>query len=324
MVRMCGTEQIAGSRGVFEAEVTANDRICLEHYRLCIRLGEFPPTVPGQFVQLQCRPLEAQVGWQEADWPPDRPPTLRQGELVAAQPLLRRPFSLAGRRDADGHAELDIIYRVIGAGTGWLAGVRPTNRLSVLGPLGNGFAIRPDAPAAAIVGGGVGIPPMIYLAEALRRAGKGVTAFCGARSGSLLPLRLREGTRVPADVCPTPCAEPLAGVGVESVIATDDGSLGVKGLVSEALERWLGAQAAPAERMVVYCCGPEEMMRAVGDTCIAAGIECQLAMERHMACGMGTCQSCVVKIRDDSPAGWAFKLCCTDGPVFDARNVVWE
>jgi len=74
---------------------------------------------------------------------------------------------------------------------------------------------------------------------------------------------------------------------------------------------------------VAYCCGPEALMKAVGEICITRGIECQLALERYMACGMGTCQSCNVRIRDDSTRGWSYKLCCTDGPIFDAREVVW-
>ena len=310
-------------RGTFVAEVVANERICDEHYLLGLSLGAFPLTRPGQFVQLQCRGLGEQAGASLVDWPPGRLPALTQPELTESQPLLRRPFSLAGRRDRDGGGvELDIIYRVIGAGTHWLAGVQAGMELSVLGPLGNEFAIRQAKPQAALVGGGVGIPPMLYLAEALAEAGKSTVALCGARSANLLPLTLSPNV-APSPAEPTLCAEQFARTGTAAVIATDDGTAGFRGLVSEAFEHWLDATAPPAGELVVYCCGPEEMMKSVGLLCIARGIECQLALERHMACGMGTCQSCIVKIRDSGEQGWSYKLCCTDGPVFDARDVIW-
>ena len=114
------------------------------------------------------------------------------------------------------------------------------------------------------------------------------------------------------------------GSGCQESIATDDGSLGRAGFVDQAFEHWLDQAGLGAEDLVVYACGPEAMMQAVAEICLLREIECQLALERHMACGMGTCQSCVVKIRDGSDRGWSFKLCCTDGPVFDARDVVWD
>lgn len=310
------------SRGVFVGEVCRNERLCEEHALLGIRLGQFPPARPGQFVQLQCRGLDEQIGAREVRWPAEGPPQLTQPELTGKEPLLRRPFSLAAWRQWDRGVALEILYRAVGTGTHWLWDVPVGTALSVLGPLGNGFAIRPEATHAALVGGGVGIPPMLFLAEHLAAAGKTAVAFCGVRTEGLLPLTVCD--RPGADGRPSRCIEEFARHGAESVIATDDGTLGWPGLVSGALAAWLdGAAPGPAD-LVVYSCGPEPMMRAVADLCIARGIECQLALERHMACGMGTCQSCIVKIRDDGARGWSYKLCCTDGPVFDAREVLWE
>jgi len=310
---------------VFTADASANERLCDEHYRLTLELPAFPPTGPGQFVQLLCRPPGEPASGEALQWVNGQPPQFTQGELVTRQAMLRRPFSIAGRRDRpDGRVELDIIYRTVGVGTRWLGDVRPGQPLSVLGPLGNAFDIRPDKPAAALVGGGVGIPPLLYLAEALATGGKRTVAFSGARTASLLPLKLSSDVEVSADGAPSECVAEFTAFGVDSAVATDDGSLGTGGFVSEAFQRWLdGGPADPAE-LVVYSCGPEPMMRAVAETCIARGITCQLSMERTMACGMGTCQSCVCKIRDDSDQGWGYKLCCTDGPVFDARDVVWD
>ncbi len=311
-------------RGTFVGEVTANEVLCDEHYLLRLAIGEFPPTLPGQFVQLQCRGLDEQIGLGEVDWPEGKPPRFTQAELTGYEPLLRRPFSLAGRGGTeDGDVELDIIYRAIGRGTKWLAGVKAGDRLSVLGPLGNAFAILDDKPMAALVGGGVGIPPMLYLAEALAAAGKRTVAFSGVRSANLLPLKLLAGAEVSAAGAPTHCVAEFEACNASAAVATDDGSIGFKGMVSDAFANWLDAHVQDPAKLAVYCCGPEEMMQAVAELCIRRGVECQLAMERHMACGMGTCQSCIVKVRSGGESGWCYKLCCTDGPIFDAREIIW-
>ena len=313
------------ARGSFLAEVLANEAICDGHYRLILDVGAFPPTQPGQFVQLLCRPTEPPAPGADIEWGDGQPPAFTQSELTDREPLLRRPFSLAGRRDhAHGASELDIIYRVIGTGTGWLTGVQAGQSLSVLGPLGNHFPISPAKPRAVLVGGGVGIPPMLYLAEALQAAGKQTVGFMGARTAELLPLRLLPGGEVRPDGQPTHCVAELAAVGVDTGLVTDDGSLGLGGYVHQALHRWLTEGGCESQDLVVYACGPEPMMRAVGELCIAAGIECRLSLERYMACGMGTCQSCVCKLRSETDRGWAYKLCCTDGPVFDAATILWD
>ncbi len=321
------------SRGVFQAEVLTNRKICRDHFRLHLLVENFPPSKPGQFVQVQCRGLEPPTSTKLTDWPQDRPPHLTQPELTDTEPFLRRPLSLAGRIDrADGGAELVFIYRVVGTGTRWLSGLSAEDRVSVLGPLGNGFEIRAESPQAVLVGGGVGIPPLIYLAEALAASGKGkkskhdkkVIAFTGARSAELLPLTFVPKARIATDAQPSPCIAEFSACGASTVVATDDGSAGFHGLISDAFAAWIAQSGLPAGQVVVYACGPEPMMQAVADACQSwGGVECQLALERHMACGMGTCQSCVVKTRTDSKDGWKFSLCCTDGPIFDARQVLW-
>ena len=308
---------------MFLAEVVANTPLCGRHYLLRLALPQFPPTAAGQFVQLQCRYPQPQVSMREADWPADRPPRLNQPELADHEAFLRRPLSLADRHDAGDHVELEIIYRVSGTGTAWLAGVQPGDRLSVLGPLGNAFPIRADKPLAALVGGGVGIPPMIYLARALAAVGHAAIAFTGVRSAEFLPGTLISDMPPRSDGTPTFCLGEFARYAVPAAVATDDGSLGFSGLVVQPLERWLDRQRVDPSRLVVYSCGPEKMMQAVAELCRRRDIECLLSLERHMACGMGTCQSCVVKIRSDAEPGWSFKLCCTDGPVFNARDVLW-
>ena len=312
------------ARGTFLAEVSVNERICDEHYRMVLAAGGLPPSRPGQFVQILCRPPGGEHAAHEVQWSPAGVPVFTQKELTESQPLLRRPLSLARRRDyPDAAAEIEIIYRTIGTGTHWLATVACGAVLSVLGPLGTGFSIDPARPIAALVGGGVGLPPMLYLARTLVEAGKNVTAFAGARTATLLPLRPGpEPART--DGTPGPCAAELAEIGAQTVVATDDGTLGFAGLVSEPLVRWLDEQDRPDERVKVYTCGPEPMMKAVAQTCGSRGVACEVSMERHMACGMGTCQSCICKLRTDAEPGWQYKLCCTDGPVFNAAEIIWD
>ncbi len=95
-------------------------------------------------------------------------------------------------------------------------------------------------------------------------------------------------------------------------------------MVHEAFAQWLEREKPISDELVVYACGPEPMMKAVADICLANRIECQLALERHMACGMGVCQGCAIKVKTDEPPGWMFKLVCKDGPVFDASELLWE
>ena len=312
-------------RGTFAGEVLANELICDNHYRMILDLAGFPPTRPGQFIQLLCRPPGEQASFREIDWPADRPPTFTQPELTDRETMLRRPLSLAGRRDhARGAVELDLLYRISGTGTRWLSGAEPGRTLSLLGPLGNAFALWPEKPIAALVGGGVGIPPMLYLAEALAAAGKTVVAFNGARTAALLPLRLLPAGHVSTEGRPARCVAEFATYGAQAVVATEDASLGFAGLVSEPFARWLAEQTEAAANVAAYACGPEPMMQAVAEICRASGVRCEVSLERHMACGMGTCQSCICKLRADNQRGWAYRLCCTDGPVFDAQQIIWD
>jgi len=318
------TDALLSRRGTFLAEALANERICDEHYRLTLKVEAFPPTRPGQFLQILCRlpaaPTTPPGPHATAAWPPTHP----RSDAGGIDPLLRRPLSLAGRRDrAGGACELEVLYRTVGRGTHWLASARPGASLSLLGPLGNAFAIPAGRRLAVLIGGGVGIPPLLYLAEALAAEGKAVVALNGARTASLLPLRPRPSAKIAADGQPGPCIAEFHTWGVDAAVSTDDGSLGFPGRVSQLFEYWLGRQDVPAADLTAYTCGPEPMMQAVAETCIARGIECQASLERHMACGMGTCQSCICKTRADSPRGWTYKLCCTDGPVFNAAEIIW-
>ncbi|UCD28824.1 MAG: dihydroorotate dehydrogenase electron transfer subunit [Planctomycetota bacterium] len=291
-------------KGIFLARVLANQPICRQHHKLVLEVENFPPADPGQFIQILC----ADPGHENLTGPT----------------LLRRPFSIGGIRAKAKQCQIDIYLRVIGPGTRWLAQRKPADSVSILGPLGNPFPIAEDKPTAYLVGGGCGLPPLIWLAETLQRAGKHTIAFCGAQSADLLPLTLRTEVKVTGNK-QTLAFDEFAQLDVPVIVSTDDGSLGAEGIISEVFTDYLDKNLKRADTVVVYTCGPNLMMQAVAEYCGKNSITCLVCLERMMACGMGTCQSCVVRIRDNSARdGWRYQLCCTDGPVFDSRDVIWD
>lgn len=306
------------------ASVIANQRLCREHYRLTICVRGFDGAAPGHFVHVCPTPIDS--SYREFAWSAD-PSGLHQGWLDELRaPMLRRAFSIAGRRNTAKGQEIEVIYRVVGTATQWMESLRHGNDISVLGPLGNTFPISKEKPNAWLVAGGVGLPPMLWLAETLVKPEKSVVAFCGVRSRELFPLTLDESAPPSHDAeSAERSAIEFARHGALAVISTDDGSLGFHGHIGAALSAYHRSNPVECDRLVVYACGPERMMHFVADYCVTRGIECYLCMERNMACGTGLCQSCVVPIRDGSALdGWRYRLCCTDGPVFPAEVILWE
>lgn len=289
-------------RGSFLGRVAENRTLCRDHFQIALALPRFPDAHPGQFLQVLCRSPDA---------PDARPP--------ADVPMLRRPLSIAGlRRDAGG-VLLDILAAVVGPGTAWLSALRPGDCVDVLGPLGRPFSPPRADEAALLVAGGVGLPPIRWLGEKLAEDGVSCTAIYGARSRDLLPLSMRFEPDPRGEF--TLCVDEFARSSIPVAITTDDGTCGVRGRVTDLLERHLGSTPAG----VVYACGPEPMLKAVARTCGERGVRCELALERVMGCGMGTCQSCVVPVRDPArEVGWRYALCCTDGPVFSAEQILWN
>jgi dihydroorotate dehydrogenase electron transfer subunit len=319
----------AQQRGQFQSEVVANVPLCREHYRLVLGLPSFPVTEPGQFVQLGCRELEGEIPVAcEVEWTEGQRVTTAAPELNGPMAYLRRPFSLAGRRDTPGGVELEFIHRVVGVGTEWLSELAPGDRVDLIGPLGNRFSLPRADESAVLVGGGVGIPPMLYLAEKL--AGRQAVAFCGAVTRDLLPLSIRADASGPGpdSFDPSMNVVDFSRHGIASVISTDDGSYGFRGYVTQALEMYL--DSIVSARPIIYTCGPELMMKRVAAIASGRGLESQVAVERAMACGMGTCQSCCIRVRKHDPAqpplpgsDWCWRLACTDGPIFQGADLLW-
>ena len=300
------------------ARVKTNRAICREHFVLSLTLPGFHAATPGQFVHLGADRDD------NANASGARPNTSPSGQGFAA-PFLRRAFSIAGLRQAGETVEIDVLYRTVGVGTHWLAALQPDDAVSVMGPLGNGFAPPDSKSRVLLVAGGVGLPPLLWLGKTVRARGGLAVGVSGA---------------VSADLVAVPTAQRVAAidnlrVGLEAtsshhdssppwLIATDDGTHGFQGNAVDALGAVYDRFGSRLAGWTVCTCGPEAMMRAVSRFCVQQSIPCFACMERAMSCGTGTCQSCVVALDDDQdPQGWRYHLCCADGPVFDSSRLRW-
>ena len=289
----------ANQRGIFLSHVTQRKTLCREHFELVLRLDHFPDCAPGQFVQILCR--------DPADLRP------------STSAMLRRPFSVGGLRRESNHVDINIIGRVIGPGTAWLDSRKEGDAVDILGPLGRPFTMPQRDAQSFLVAGGVGLPPIRWLCEKLREYGSSCEFFFGAQTSDLIPFELIE--KPSTDGVPSSCAALFNHPGVRTAITTDDGSVGMRGRITDALVRRLD-RSDTGPRLRVFACGPEPMLEAVAALCELRKVACEVALERVMGCGMATCQSCVVPVKD-SVNDWKYALCCRDGPVFDAGKVVW-
>jgi len=216
----------------------------------------------------------------------------------ALEPLLRRPFSIGGTLQGE---LLLILYKVVGRGTALMAEVKKGDHLAVLGPLGRGFSQPRPGKRPILAAGGIGIAPLIFMAQAL-----------SASRPLFLAGYRRAAERVPFD---------KFGLTEENLlIATDDGSAGHHGFVTDLLETRI-SQVEKAE-VIVYACGPAAMLKKVAALTIAGQTSCQMSLEANMACGLGACQGCAVKA--SIPDRLTYYLVCKDGPIFPARAIDWE
>ncbi|MHC4395192.1 MAG: dihydroorotate dehydrogenase electron transfer subunit [Planctomycetota bacterium] len=295
----------SADKGVFCADVRSNEKIGRRFYRLGLEFSgqaakAFAKTSPGQFAQLHLR---------DTALPPKQ---LVPEELLDASQrdiLLRRPFSFCDVTTKDDKTSVDILYCVLGPATLRMTTLSPGDSVSLIGPLGSGFYVPKNKKFALLVAGGMGAPPLLHLAKLLTEDYPHIKAlaFVGAKTQEELLLD----------------AEP-AGSKIEQCIATDDGSAGVKGLVTNLLEKWLSSRKPlAAEDMIIYSCGPEVMLAKVAKIAQNKNIDCQVSMERRMACGIGLCQSCAVECKAEDSNETVYKLCCKDGPVFNSREIVF-
>jgi dihydroorotate dehydrogenase electron transfer subunit len=226
------------------------------------------------------------------------------GQFISARldsgfkPFLRRPFSV--HRVKAGNIEL--LYEVLGIGTEVLAKKKPGEYLDVMGPRGNGFNYKSQShkvtKSQVLVAGGMGVAPLIFLAEKIKE--HGLLVLIGARTKKQIL-----------------CEKEFKDLGCEVRIATDDGSGGFKGRVTDLLKNLLRVASCEL-RVTIFACGPKPMLKEIASISKRCHVPAQISLEEHMACGFGACLGCAVKTRD------GYKRACKEGPVFNAHEITWK
>jgi dihydroorotate dehydrogenase electron transfer subunit len=251
-------------------KVIAKENLGADYFKLSL----FSPKIsrlakPGQFVEIKV---------SDADLP-----------------LLRRPLGVHRIK----RNTFEVLCEIVGKGTELLSKKEPGDSLDVIGPLGNSFVCAPAAGKSQLpilVAGGMGIAPLVFLAEKIKKAK--ILVLIGAKTKDHIL-----------------CASDFKRLGCEVKIATDDGSKGFKGRVTDLLKRELSTLGYRSA--AIYACGPEPMLRATAKLSSAHNLPAQVSLEAHMSCGFGACLGCVVNTRD------GYKRVCQEGPVFRADDIIW-
>ncbi len=281
-------------------QIVSNERDTDSYFRLVLRAPQIAPLIqPGQFAHVRVAPMK--------------------------DALLRRPFSIFQVADDT----FSILYKTVGKGTDALSRMRAGEKLSIIAPLGHGFTVpKPGGETPLLVAGGYGMAAMYLLAQHSPQRG---IVFVGGRK------------RI--DIL---CEKEFAALGWDVRVTTEDGSHGEKGLVTQPLIKELRSSrgneaqtekseirnpkseidqslltSATTRRKVKICaCGPTPMLKAVGKIAEDFNLAAELSMDEHMCCGVGVCLTCVIPVKTGD--GWEYQRTCTEGPVFDSRQVVWE
>jgi len=261
-----------------KAKIVYN-KIIGEHYFCCAleAAGMAVDVCPGQFVNIKITGTDA--------------------------PLLRRPFSIHRVRGA----HIEILYEVVGKGSQLLSEKKPGEYLDIIGPLGNGFDYASCVPrhsSLVLVAGGMGVAPLIFLAEKLREI---------PNPKFQIPTLVLIGAKTKKGIL---CEKEFKKLGCEVKIATNDGSRGFKGKVTGLLEGILRT-TQDAGRRTLYACGPKPMLKEINRLSRKFNLTAQVSLEAHMACGIGACLGCVVDTKD------GYKRVCKEGPVFNADEIIW-
>jgi dihydroorotate dehydrogenase electron transfer subunit len=210
-------------------------------------------------------------------------------------PLLRRPFAISRlNAEKDG---LSFIYQIRGAGTELLSTFGHDSEVDIIGPLGTPFPLPAQGQHSMLVAGGIGLGPVLFLADTLQQSGYDHSFVFGCRSAAFLPGALFTDRSV--------------------AVCTDDGSSGFAGNVVEYLDSIAGELPADTR---IYCCGPEPMLKGCHRFAMAHGLSCYVSVEQIMACGVGACMGCAVRLAD----GVSYARACREGPVFDSKELAWD
>ncbi|MFZ5640736.1 MAG: dihydroorotate dehydrogenase electron transfer subunit [Bacillota bacterium] len=265
-------------------EIVWHEKIAPDHYLMRVLAPEIAKKAkPGQFVHVL------------------------PGSTM--DPLLRRPISLHGIDPAKG--TISLLYRVVGRGTRMMSEMPVGGAVDIMGPLGKGFDIPDKISKVLVVGGGIGVAPLLSLLQALRHYNIDTTVLLGAATGDYL-LGVRQ----------------IEALGLKAEAATDDGTYGYKGFVTDLVSRQLTGQKPD----YFYACGPNPMLSKLTKMMTGAGIPGQVSLEERMGCGVGACLACVCKVKvagapqqgSGAAPQFDYKKVCADGPVFAASEVIFD
>lgn len=278
---------------VEDAEILSHEQFEGDQFLLRLKAPECAANArPGSFAHLQCSP--------------QRP--------------LRRPISIMRVSATDGW--VDFLYKRVGQGTSLLATRKVGETINIMGPIGNPFVIHKERPRPLLIGGGVGLPPMVFLAESIYQ-NREINPFVILGSEVPFPFKARPSETVinglPQDVIAS--MPLLEDWGVNNRLASLQDFPGCfNGYVTDLAKLWLDSlDGSTHSQIEVFACGPHPMLEAVAKLCSEYDLPCQVSLEEYMACGVGGCAGCVVEIEEES--GSAMRRVCVDGPVFEANKV---
>jgi dihydroorotate dehydrogenase electron transfer subunit len=272
-------------KSIVTARIVDHHEVVKDHFLMSLQVpSDFQTAVPGQFAMVRVKGRD--------------------------EPFLPRPFSINFLNFDNAGTIMGILYKVVGKGTTILSMLKQDDELYVMGPLGNGFDIPPDRKKIVLIAGGMGIAPLSFLAEYLKRQTRStvqgvqeIDCYFGASTSQLLLDRHR-----------------LENTCSKLMVCTDDGSKGYHGTVTQLFQNHVDTYAE--NDSIIFCCGPDPMVAAVGEIVNRYSIPCQVSMEERMACGVGACLGCAVRTKShgDRPH---YMTVCKDGPVFDIKDIIW-
>jgi dihydroorotate dehydrogenase electron transfer subunit len=245
---------------------------------------------------------------EEVSFKPGQFIMLRLGSSY--DPVLRRPFAAYTSRDGEKDC-VEICYKIVGRGTRMMSRMRAHQELELLGPLGNGFRIPANTRTAYVVAGGMGVVPVRGLIDHLlmNRVEK-TCLFLGTKTATQLLFQER-----------------FKELNISVEIATEDGSAGHHGFVTNLFGQWLETHHSPGgDGAICFACGPTPMLKAIADIVVCHQLPCQVSLEARMACGVGACLGCVVALQDHKNRDGlseAYGRVCLEGPVFQAEDIAW-
>lgn len=254
---------------ILDAKIICNKKIAKDSCLLVLESEEISKSSrPGQFLMLGvCAPMAN---------------------------ILKRPFSIC--LSYPEKSQISILYAIRGSVTSYISLLKPADKLSIIGPLGNGFDIPTDTSRLILLGGGIGIAPLISLLP-----------YYGSRSVFIAGFKSKEKLIDPKDIFPED---------YDCLLATEDGSFGYKGTAVDIFKQYIKDKTL--SHSIVISCGPISMLKQVAEICIKRRLDCYVSLETYMACGTGLCQGCVVKTKT------GYKRVCKEGPVFKAEELCWN